>query len=82
MARDLDASNRERIRLASRVFERYGALIRAIITHNVEDQSIADDIYQNVFLSIVHKPVPSEGNIEAYLYKLVLMTCQPSPFAS
>lgn len=71
MARDLEASNRERIRLASRVFERHGVLIRSIITHNVEDQATADDIYQDVFLSIVRKPVPSKGNIEAYLYKLV-----------
>lgn len=63
--------NRTRVELAARVFETYGELIRAIIARNVEDQSIVDDIYQDVFLAIVCKPLPSGGNIEAYLYKVV-----------
>lgn len=62
----------ERTELASKVFEKYGHLIQAIIAHNVKDQSIADDIYQEVYLDIVLKPIPAEVNMEAYLYKLVI----------
>jgi len=63
---------RKRVGLASEVFDRYGDEIRAIIHFNVKDKSKADDIFQELFVSIVRKPIPSEiQDIRAYLYRAV-----------
>ena len=71
MAKGRNISIRENMRLASKVFEEYGGLIRVIIARNVEDQAVADDIYQDVFLSVIEEPIPSEGNIVGYLYRRI-----------
>ena len=63
---------RKRVGLAAEVFDRYGDEIRAIIHFNVKDKSKADDIFQEFFVSIVHKPIPSNiQDITAYLYRAV-----------
>lgn len=63
---------RKRVGLAAEVFDRYGDEIRAIIHFNVKDKSKADDIFQEFFVSIVRKPIPSDiQNIRAYLYRAV-----------
>ena len=63
---------RKRVGFAAEVFERYGDEIRAIIHFNVKDKSKADDIFQEFFVSIVRKPIPSNiQDITAYLYKAV-----------
>jgi RNA polymerase sigma factor (sigma-70 family) len=60
------------VKLASEIFEQYGDEIRAIIHYNVKDQTKADDIFQNFFVSIVHKPIPPDiQNVKAYLYRAV-----------
>ena len=63
---------RKRVGLASEVFDRYGDEIRAIIHFNVKDKTKADDIFQDFFVSIVRKPIPSGiRDIRAYLYRAV-----------
>ncbi|MGB2866052.1 MAG: sigma-70 family RNA polymerase sigma factor [Sedimentisphaerales bacterium] len=63
---------RKRVGLAAEVIDRYGDEIRAIIHFNVKDKSKADDIFQEFFVSIVHKPIPSGiQDIRAYLYRAV-----------
>ena len=63
---------RKRVGLAAEVFDRYGDEIRAIIHFNIKDKSKADDIFQNFFVSIVHKPIPPDiEDIKAYLYRAV-----------
>ena len=63
---------RKRVGLAAEVFDRYGDEIRAIIHFNVKDKSKADDIFQEFFVSIVRKPIPSGiQDIRAYLYRAV-----------
>ena len=63
---------RKRVGLAAEVFDRYGDEIRAVIHFNVKDKSRADDIFQDFFVSIVRKPIPSGiRDIRAYLYKAV-----------
>ena len=60
------------VRMASEIFDQYGDEIRAIIHYNVKDQTKADDIFQNFFVSIVHKPIPSDiQDVKAYLYRAV-----------
>lgn len=63
---------RKRVGLAAEVFDRYGDEIRAIIYFNVKDKSKADDIFQEFFVSIVRKPIPSGiQDIRGYLYRAV-----------
>lgn len=67
-----EAETRERVGLAGEVFDRYGDEIRAIIHFNVKDESKADDIFQDFFVSIVRKPIPPDiDDIRAYLYRAV-----------
>ncbi len=62
----------ERVKQAEDIFETYGDEIRAMISLNVKERSTADDVFQNLFLSVVHKPIPSDiGRIEAYLYRII-----------
>lgn len=62
----------ERVKQAENVFETYGDEIRVMISINVKEQSVADDVFQNLFLSVVHKPIPPHiERIEAYLYRII-----------
>jgi RNA polymerase sigma factor (sigma-70 family) len=67
-----DGRARDRVQLVAKIFDQYGDLIRAIIQFNLSDQRNADDVFQDSFLSLLHKPVP-EGtqNVKAYLYRAV-----------
>ena len=63
---------RKRVGLAEEIFDRYGDEIRAIIHFNVKDKSKAEDIFQEFFVSIVRKPIPTDiQDIRAYLYRAV-----------
>ncbi|MHC4330256.1 MAG: RNA polymerase sigma factor [Planctomycetota bacterium] len=64
-----------RVTLAAKVFDTYGKEIRAIITSLVRDREVADDIYQDFFLSLIREPVPPyvrgyRGTV-AYLYRVL-----------
>jgi len=66
------AEIRKRVGLAAKVFDKYGDQIRAMIHFNVKDKSRVDDIFQEFFVSIVHKPIPPNiQNVAAYLYRAV-----------
>ena len=72
----LDVENKieteERVRQAEDIFETYGDEIRAMISLNVKEQSLADDVFQDLFLSVVHKPIPPHiDRIGAYLYRII-----------
>lgn len=61
-----------KLRLATKVFEQYGREIRTIIHSHVNNQSNADDLFQDFFLSLVHKPIPPKAtNVKAYLYRAI-----------
>ena len=62
----------KRVGLAAEVFGKYGDEILAVIRFNVDDQSRANDIYQDFFISLVRKPIPSHiQDVRGYLYKAV-----------
>ena len=66
------AEIRKRVGQAAKVFDRYGDEIRAIIDFNVQDDSNADDIFQDFFVSVVNKPIPPNiEDMRAYLYRAV-----------
>jgi len=69
---EIEIELEERVKQAEDIFETYGDEIRAMISLNVKEQPMADDIFQNLFLSVVHKPIPPHvDRIEAYLYRII-----------
>lgn len=62
----------DKVKLTAEIFDKYGDTIRSFISLQTDNKSDIDDIYQNLFLSLVHKPVPSHvKNIVGYLYKAI-----------
>lgn len=58
--------------LAAETFSEYGDFIRSVIRYYVNNEAEAEDLFQEVFLFVVSKPIPSNvRNIKGFLYKLV-----------
>ncbi len=67
------ANVRKKVELASALFEERKDEIRAIIQFNMSDKSKVDDIFQDLFLAIVDKPVPPDvKNPNGYLYRMII----------
>jgi hypothetical protein len=63
----------KRVGLAAEVFGKYGDEILETICFNVDDQSMANDIFQDFFISLVRKPIPQNiKDVRGYLYKVVI----------
>lgn len=73
LGREANAEIRKRVKVAGAIFDEYGDQIHAIIRFEVSNKTEADDIFQDFFLSLVHKPIP-EGiqNIEGYIYRAII----------
>lgn len=66
------AEIQKRVGFASEVFQRYGDEIRAFIHFNVRDKTKEDDIFQELFVSIIRKPIPPGiQDVKAYVYRTV-----------
>ena len=62
----------KRVGLAAEVFGKYADEILAVIRFNVDDQSKANDIFQDFFVSLVRRPIPPHvQDVRGYLYKAV-----------
>ncbi|MHC4475966.1 MAG: RNA polymerase sigma factor [Planctomycetota bacterium] len=67
------AQSDEDVSRAADIFARYGDSVRAMILFNVDNEAEADDIYQDLFLSLVRKPVPPGiEDIKGYLYRAIV----------
>ncbi|MBN2270303.1 MAG: sigma-70 family RNA polymerase sigma factor [Sedimentisphaerales bacterium] len=68
-----DADNHgKHVESATKIFADYGSFIRAVISSKVKDETQADDIFQDFFLALVHKPVPKHTkNVKSYLYRAI-----------
>ena len=63
---------RTRVNRAGEVFDRYGSEIRAMIDLSVKDETKGDDIFQDLFVSVVNNPIPPKvKDVRAYLYKAI-----------
>ena len=72
-SRDSGTDTHRRVGLAADVFSRYSDEIRAMIGFNIKDKSRADDIFQNLFISLVSNPVPPHvTDVKAYLYRIIV----------
>lgn len=72
MAGEAGAINRQRVKLAEKILNKYGDEIQAVIRLKMKGESGASDILQGIFLNLVHKPIP-EGveNIVGYLVRAI-----------
>jgi len=57
---------------AAKLFVEYGDFIYTVIHYQVKNETQADDLFQNFFLSLVYKPIPQNvKNIKGYLYRAI-----------
>ena len=63
------------MKAAEKIFAEYGDFIYKVICYKLADKSIADDIYQDFFITLSANPVPVslEGpQLKGYLYKTIV----------
>ena len=57
---------------AQKAFEEHGDFIRSVIRFNVRNEALCEDLFQDLFLFLISKPIPDEvQNIRAFLYRVV-----------
>jgi RNA polymerase sigma factor (sigma-70 family) len=57
---------------ATEIFSEYGDFIRTVIRYQVKNGTQADDLFQDLFLSLVSKPIPVDiQNVKSYLYRAI-----------
>jgi len=60
------------IQRASLIFFEYSDFIRSVIRYRIYDKSRIEDLYQDFFLSLVLRPIPSSvRNIKSYIYRVI-----------
>jgi RNA polymerase sigma factor (sigma-70 family) len=65
--------NGNKVDLASEVYTEYGSFIRAVIGTQIKNESQADDIFQDFFLALIHKPLPDNvKDVKSYLYRAIM----------
>jgi len=58
--------------LATEVFVAHGDFIRAVIHFHVKNKAEAEDLFQDLFLFLISRPVPEKvHNVKGYLYKVI-----------
>lgn len=57
---------------AAEVFEENGDFIRAVIRFHVKDEAEAEDLFQDLFLFLISKPIPEEvQNVKGFLHRVI-----------
>ncbi len=66
------AETQIRVRRATQIFHEYGGDIRKIICFKVKDESLVEDLYQDLFLSLVSANLPPKiKNMKRFLYHAI-----------
>ncbi|MHC4131699.1 MAG: RNA polymerase sigma factor [Planctomycetota bacterium] len=61
-----------RVERTTQIFRKYSDEIYGIILFHIKDKSEADDLFQDLFLSFIRNPIPSDTkNVMAYIYKTI-----------
>lgn len=61
------------VQAATAIFSQYGDFIRTVIRFQAENKLDSDDLYQEFYLSLIHKPLPADvRDFKSYLYRAVL----------
>ncbi|NQV33376.1 MAG: sigma-70 family RNA polymerase sigma factor [Phycisphaeraceae bacterium] len=62
----------ERVQTATHIFREYGPDIREMIRFSVRDDGVAEDIYQDLFLSLASSKLPPKiRNMRRFLYRAI-----------
>ncbi len=62
----------QRVQTVTQIFQEYGDDIREMIRFSVRDQGLAEDIYQDLFLSLVSAKLPPKiRNMKGFLYRAI-----------
>jgi RNA polymerase sigma factor (sigma-70 family) len=57
---------------AAKVFDKHGDFIRSVIRFHIRNEPEAEDLFQDLFLFLIAKPIPEEvQNVKGFLYKLI-----------
>jgi RNA polymerase sigma factor (sigma-70 family) len=57
---------------ATKVFEENGDFIRGVIRFHVEKEAEVEDLFQDLFLFLISKPIPQEvQNVKGFLYRVI-----------
>lgn len=60
------------VRRAEKLFAEYGEFIRSVIFFNSINHDLSEDLFHDLFLHFVAKPIPQNiKNMEGFLYKVV-----------
>lgn len=69
---DRRSDARSNVDRAGEVFEEYGHFIRSAIRFHVKNKAAAEDLFQDLFLFLVSRPMPEEvQNKEGFLYRVI-----------
>ena len=61
------------VQRATAIFSEHCDFIRAVIRYKIKDESMAEDLFHNFFLSLVSRPVPAEvRDIKGYIYRAII----------
>jgi len=60
------------VQAAAEVFAEHGEFIRAVLRSLHGRQDDVEDLYQDIFLFLARKPLPSQGMTRGYIYKMVV----------
>ena len=65
-------SLQHRVAAAAKIFDDHGGFIRIVIRSQVQDEDLAEDLFQDFFISLISKPLPRGlRNIKGYLYRAI-----------
>ena len=66
------SEQKQRVARATQIFHEYGHEIREIIRFNVRDEGLAEDLYQDLFLSLASANLPPKiQNMRRFLYRVI-----------
>jgi RNA polymerase sigma factor (sigma-70 family) len=63
----------DNIAAATRIFEKHGGFIYSVIRYKTSDESLVDDLFQDLFLALAANPVSLDGpKLKAFLYRAIV----------
>lgn len=72
LAAILSKSTLENVNRAAKLFTEYGDFIRSIIRYNIKNKDLTEDIYQDLFIYFIYRPMPADvKSTRGFLYKVI-----------
>ena len=61
MRENIDTNTQNNLQMAAEILNEYGNEIREMIRFHIKNEPVVDDIFQELFLSIVRSPIPQRN---------------------